>query len=46
MPAGYLRVVRLAEEADLIVSLLPGDEPDCAAVLAAHRRLWLHRLAR
>jgi L-amino acid N-acyltransferase YncA len=37
---------RLAEEADLIVSLLPGDEPDCAAVVAAHRRLWPHRLAR
>jgi GNAT superfamily N-acetyltransferase len=37
---------RLAEQADLIVSLLPGDEPECAAVLAAHRRLWPHRLAR
>ena len=37
---------RLAEQADLIVSLLPGDEPDCAAVLAAHRRLWPHRLAK
>jgi L-amino acid N-acyltransferase YncA len=37
---------RLAEEADLIVSLLPADEPDCAAVLAAHRRRWPHRLAR
>ena len=36
---------RLAEEADMIVSLLPADEPDCAAVLAAHRRLWPHRLA-
>ena len=36
---------RLAEQADLIVSLLPGDEPDCAAVLAAHRRRWPHRLA-
>ncbi len=36
---------RLAEQADLIVSLLPGDEPECAAVLAAHRRLWPHRLA-
>ena len=36
---------RLAEEADLIVSLLPGDEPDCAAVLAAHRQRWPHRLA-
>jgi L-amino acid N-acyltransferase YncA len=36
---------RLAEEADLIVSLLPGDEPDCAAVLAAHRRRWPRRVA-
>jgi GNAT superfamily N-acetyltransferase len=36
---------RLAEEADLIVSLLPDDEPDCAAVLAAHRRRWPQRLA-
>jgi RimJ/RimL family protein N-acetyltransferase len=36
---------RLAEEADVIVSLLPADDPDCAAVLAAHRRLWPHRLA-
>ena len=36
---------RLAEEADLIVSLLPGGEPDCAAVLAAHRQRWPHRLA-
>ncbi len=36
---------RLAEEADLIVSLLPEDKPDCAAVLAAHRRRWPHRLA-
>ena len=36
---------RLAEQADLIVSLLPGDEPDCAAVLAAHRERWPHRLA-
>jgi L-amino acid N-acyltransferase YncA len=36
---------RLAEEADLIVSLLPGDEPDCTAVLAAHRRRWPHRVA-
>ncbi len=37
---------RLAEEADLIVSLLPDGEPDCAAVLAAHRRRWPHRLAK
>jgi GNAT superfamily N-acetyltransferase len=29
---------RLAEEADLIVSLLPDGDPDCAAVLADHRR--------
>jgi GNAT superfamily N-acetyltransferase len=40
--AGYCR---LAEEADLIMSLLPGDEPDCTAVLAAHRRRWPQRLA-
>jgi GNAT superfamily N-acetyltransferase len=36
---------RLAEEADLIMSLLPADEPDCTAVLAAHRRRWPHRVA-
>ena len=36
---------RLAEEADVIVNLLPAGEPDCAAVLAAHRRLWPHRLS-
>jgi GNAT superfamily N-acetyltransferase len=36
---------RLADQADLIVSLLPGDEPDCAAVLAAHRRRWPHKVA-
>jgi GNAT superfamily N-acetyltransferase len=30
---------RLAEEADLIVHLLP-DEPACAAVLSAHRSRW------
>ena len=36
---------RLAEGADMIVSLLPAGEPDCAAVVAAHRRLWPHRLA-
>ncbi len=36
---------RLAEEADLIVSLLPDGEPDCAAVLAAHRQRWPQRLA-
>jgi RimJ/RimL family protein N-acetyltransferase len=36
---------RLAEQADRIVSLLPQDEPGCAAVLAAHQRHWPHRLA-
>jgi L-amino acid N-acyltransferase YncA len=36
---------RLAAEADLIVSLLPQDEPDCAAVLAAHRSRWPQRLS-
>jgi GNAT superfamily N-acetyltransferase len=36
---------RLAEEADLIVSLLPGGDPDCAAVHAAHRRRWPRLLA-
>jgi hypothetical protein len=36
---------RLAEEADLIVSRLPATDPDCAAVLAAHRRRWPRRLA-
>ena len=36
---------RLAEQADVIVSLLPGNEPDCTAVLAAHRRRWPHRVA-
>jgi GNAT superfamily N-acetyltransferase len=36
---------RLAEQADLIVNQLPSDEPDCAAVLAAHQQLWPHRLA-
>ncbi len=35
---------RLAEQADLIVSLLPVDEPDCRAVLAAHRSRWPDRL--
>lgn len=37
---------RLAEEAELIVSLLPDGDADCAAVLAAHRRHWPDRLAR
>jgi L-amino acid N-acyltransferase YncA len=36
---------RLAEQADLIVSRLPGDDPECTAVLAAHRRRWPHRIA-
>lgn len=36
---------RLAEEADLIVSLLPVGDPECAAVLAVHRRRWPQRLA-
>ena len=36
---------RLAEQADLIVNLLPDDEPECAAVLAAHLRRWPQRLA-
>lgn len=35
---------RLAEEADLIVPLLPGGDAECAAVLAAHRRRWPSRL--
>jgi GNAT superfamily N-acetyltransferase len=37
---------RLAEQADLIVNRLPDDEPDCAAVLAAHLRRWPQRLAK
>jgi len=37
---------RLAGEADLIVSLLPAGDPDCAAVLAAHQRRWPYLLAR
>ena len=36
---------RLAEQAEVIVSLLPGSDPDCAAVLTAHRRRWPHRVA-
>jgi GNAT superfamily N-acetyltransferase len=36
---------RLAEEAELIVTLLPDGDPDCVAVLAAHRRRWPHLLA-
>jgi len=37
---------RLAEEADLILPLLPGDDEDCARVLEAHRERWPGRLAR
>jgi len=37
---------RLAADADQIIYLLPADDPDCAAVLAAHQRRWPHRLAR
>jgi len=29
----------------MIASLLPADDPDCAAVLAAHQRCWPHLLA-
>jgi acetyltransferase len=36
---------RLAEEADMIVPLLPADDEECAAVLDAHRRRWPRRLA-
>jgi hypothetical protein len=36
---------QLAEQAGLIVSLLPRDEPGRAAVLAAQRGRWPHRLA-
>lgn len=36
---------RLAEEADQIVPLLPGDDDACAAVTEAHRRLWPAKLA-
>ncbi|HEX9033533.1 MAG TPA: GNAT family N-acetyltransferase [Streptosporangiaceae bacterium] len=36
---------RLAEEADLIVALLPSDDEDCARVLQAHRQRWPERLA-
>ena len=35
---------RLAEEADRIVTLLPGDDADCAAVTEAHQRLWPGKL--
>ena len=36
---------RLAEEADLIVPLLPPGDEECAAVLEAHQRRWPGRLA-
>ncbi len=36
---------RLAEEADRIVTMLPGDDADCLAVTEAHRRLWPGKLA-
>jgi GNAT superfamily N-acetyltransferase len=36
---------RLAEEADVIVPLLPPDDEDCAAVLEAHRQRWPGRLS-
>jgi GNAT superfamily N-acetyltransferase len=36
---------RLAEDADRIVTLLPGDDADCVAVTEAHRRLWPDKLA-
>ncbi len=35
---------RLAEEAGLIVPLLPADEDDCAAVTTEHQRRWPGRL--
>ena len=35
----------LAEEADIIVSMLPPGDPECAAVLAAHGRRWPGRVA-
>ena len=35
---------RLAEEADCIVTLLPGDDADCLAVTEAHQRHWPGKL--
>ncbi len=35
---------RLAEDADRIITLLPGDDADCVAVTEAHRRLWPGKL--
>ena len=37
---------RLAAGADLIVTMLPGTDADCADVRAAHERRWPERLAR
>ena len=37
---------RLAQDADYIVTLLPGDNADCIAVAEAHRRRWPGKLAR
>ena len=37
---------RLAEGADRIVTLLPGDDADCVAVTEAHRRLWPGKVTR
>lgn len=37
---------RLAEGADLIVTMLPGTDAACAEVRAAHERRWPERLAR
>jgi GNAT superfamily N-acetyltransferase len=36
---------RLAEEADCILTLLPGDDADCVAVAEAHRRIWPGKIA-
>ena len=36
---------RLAEDADRIVTMLPGDDADCLAVTEAHRRRWPGKLA-
>lgn len=36
---------QLAEHADCILILLPEDDPDCAALTKAHRRLWPDKIA-
>jgi GNAT superfamily N-acetyltransferase len=36
---------RLAEDADRIVTLLPGNDQGCIAVTEAHRRLWPGKLS-